>query len=233
MTEIGTWNEEFGDGTGGGKSGDNNSEDRIPYMKLVSVGPPAVVRLVGKPVCFRRFVRKTASGFRNAVCNKDSSISSKYDINMGVRFAMHVIDRADNVLKILEFGVKIYNVFKSYKDMTGNMPGGPDGADFSIEKTGAGLATKYKTQKVGSVSKFTDEEKKMIVAAGNIPALEANLKERYKALPDDEIERILFGDGSENTEVATAPAPQEQAQVETVQAPAEDVVVEESEDLQF
>jgi hypothetical protein len=234
MAETVEWNEEFNDGTGGG--GGNNDGNRIPFMKLVSGGAPAVVRLIGKPVLFRRFVNKTASGFRNAICSEDSTIGDKYDIKKNVRFAVHLIDRADGVLKLFEFGVTIYNVFKSYKDMTGNMPGGPDGADFSITKTGSGLQTKYKTQKVGSGSPFTTEEKQIIISAGNIQGLESDLKNRFKALPDDQIENILFGDGSPVSAAVEQPQQaQTVTQSSTVEAPAENIAPVETggDDLDF
>jgi len=180
MGRLVKWDNEIGNS---GKKDDS----RVPFLKLVS-GVKCVMRPVGFPVEFYKFFNRTADGMRFAITD-DPDILQNYDLEPSHRYAINVIDRSDGVLKVLEFPYTIYEALCKYKEMTNEDPGGKNGADFSVSKTGSGKkGTKYEVKKVQE-TKFTNDEVKMINGQGLYP-----LREIFKALPPEKIENVLFGE---------------------------------------
>jgi len=179
MSRLVKWNNEVGD--------NSQSDNRIEYMKLVP-SVKHVIRPVGFPVEFWKFFNRTDDGMRIAITD-DPQILQRYDLEPSRRYAINVIDRADGQLKVLEFPYTIYQSLCKYKEMTNEDPGGNNGADFSILKTGSGKkGTKYEVKKVKE-TKFTREEAAMIKDKGLY-----KLPELFKAVPADKIEGVLFGE---------------------------------------
>ena len=87
-------------------------------------------------------------------------------------FAIHVIDRADGEIKILEKGGGIFEQLYDYKKVNNINPAHPvDAPDFCITVKGTGLETDYKVTALAKPSPLTEEEKKK--ASANKYNLEA------------------------------------------------------------
>ena len=179
MSNVINW-EEIGKGSktqGGGKQGD------IQFLRLQS-GNTYVVRPLGSPVIFHKYLVQHDGEWRSAICEdpENCPVRQKHNTEPRERYAVNVIDRADGEIKVMEGPVTVFKVFRTYFEGTANRPGGAQGADFKIVITGSGLKTRYDTQCVKRTP-FTDEEKKKLQAEGLY-----KLDRIYKATSSEEID---------------------------------------------
>jgi len=130
----------------------NNQNSNFKPLKFLTLGRRNIgktfyVRPVGKAVGFYKATVKGADGKpKNIYVDVDDQggdgnvkkhpLYKSHGVKFSIRYAINVIDRSDNQLKILEGGPSIFGELQSYWKMTDKEPGGPHGADFSIEVTG-------------------------------------------------------------------------------------------------
>lgn len=205
---------DWGDFTPGSNK---NSDDRVPFLWLKS-GETYKVRPVAKPVIFFKYFYKNGEKWRNAICKDPSTCpvgmahGDKLD-TPGERFAILVIDRADDMLKILEFPKSIFLSIKAWWQATQQNPGGDEGVDWVIQKTGSGKNNTKYTATPTVAAPFTDAEKKRIISV--IKDEEGNnahfLEGIYKAHTAEQIEKRLFGEWKGNSGEATTTAAPAQA----------------------
>ena len=111
------------------------------------------------------------------------------------------------------------SIFCKYKEMTEKEPGGKEGADFSIERTGSGkINTKYTVKKVKETT-LTKDEIAMIKEKGLY-----KLQDLFKAVPAEKIESVLFGEDTTSDKESTD---------EPSEDPVQEDSQEDSEDLGF
>lgn len=190
---------DWGDITPGNKNS-NGNKGRVPFLWLKS-GNTYTVRPVAKPVIFFKYFYQNGERLRTAICEDPTTCSVKMAHGDGLdtpgeRFAILVIDRADGLLKIMEFPKTVFIDIKNWWQATQQNPGGDDGVDWVIQKSGSGkMNTKYACTPT-KAAPFTNEEKTMILAI--IKDEEGNnahyLESVYKAHTPEQIEQRLFGD---------------------------------------
>jgi hypothetical protein len=176
-------------------------------------GNTYTVRPVAKPVIFFKYFYQNGDKLRTAICQDPTTCSVKIAHGdaldtPGERFAILVIDRADGILKIMEFPKGVFIDIKNWWQATQQNPGGDEGVDWVIQKSGSGkMNTKYATTPT-KATPFSNDEKTMIL--GIIKDEEGNnahyLENVYKAHSAEQIEKRLFGEWE-----ARGAAPQTQA----------------------
>ena len=206
MGELVDWKEEVG-------NRDSKNSGGIKWMKIEN-GKEHLFRPVGKPIRFYRHTQQIDGRWQRIIVdNRDENIlKEKYDIDVQCRFAMNIIDRADGELKLYEFPTTVYNELVKFRKYSKCEPGGSDGSDISMVRTGVALNTKYKIDPADQTS-FTDEEKDMI--RKNI----YKLQDIFKSTSEEKIEELL-GSGSTETVQASTPDP------DPVVAPVEETPVD-------
>lgn len=173
----------------GGKDGGGK------FMKL-GANETYRVRPVHKPIRFFKFYNDHPKGFRSATVENPDSHPVKDihpEVRIGRRYAIVVIDRDDNKMKILEGPVSIFEEFKKFYDITKEEPGGNAGGDFTIEVVCPNNKKDRDTSYVVSFdgkAPFSEEERALITENKE----EFNLPEIYKPHSDEEIEQRLFSD---------------------------------------
>lgn len=176
----------------GGKDTKNRRNDYISFSSDVTVR----IRPVGKAVEFVKFFVKTPNGNRSVVVDMDeqkeaAKLLSNHlgqEVKPQHRFAINVIDREDEKVKILEGGKSIFDAFGEWARESDTHPGSPEGGDWSIRPTGDGLARRYNTTflKPTVVSKEEREKIRFVVS-------ERPLADLYKAVPLDSLIKTIFG----------------------------------------
>ena len=158
---------------------------KIERNKTYTIRP---VGGVSKP--YYKYILNNGNGWRFAICEDPSTcpVALKHNIEPSKFYAINVIDREDGQLKVLESKPSVFVELKKYKEMTGEEPGGVNGADFTILKSGKEKSTRYETNML-SRTKFTAEEVK-IIRKGLY-----KLDDIFKPTPVDKIEDVLFGEG--------------------------------------
>lgn len=184
QADVGSWDTDFPpeDKKEGGKGKGNGEFKRTPYMKLTP--GDHTIRLVGNHVKFRRHWQP----FSDRVISHDSykEVDPAWQAGFYPRetFAIHVIDRADGQLKILEKGRSLFKQFARYKIVNDINPAGKDGPDWVITVEGSGLQTKYSATPKAKPAPFTEAEIAMIKEN------KAPLKTIYKATPLEKIKEL-------------------------------------------
>lgn len=122
----------------------------------------------------------------------------------GKTFAIHVIDRADGTLKILEKGKTLFNKFANFQTVNDKNPAGKDAPDFVITvkwTDGTKNSAEYDATAKQSSAPLTKEETELIKASFNQKELELakaagenpltwRLKNIYKPLPLEKIKEL-------------------------------------------
>jgi hypothetical protein len=208
--------------------GSNGSNGDRPEFLWLKSGNTYTVRPVAKPVIFYKYFYKNGDELRTAICQDPSTCkvaqAHKDDDKLetpGERFSILVIDRADQKLKIMEFPKGVFLSIKEWWTNTQQNPGGNNGVDWAIAKSGQGkTGTKYKTTAL-LPAPFTAEEQQMILAV--IKDAEGNqsnyLENIYKAHSTEVIEQKLFGPSTKG-QGQGQPAQVAQAAPAPVTAPA-------------
>ena len=165
-----------------------------------AVGKKYIVRPLGSPVGFyQAYIEDGHGGGRYVNIDIDQNggdslvkahpLSIQHNVEFKVKYAINVLDREDNQVKILQCGTSIFQVFKQYQVMTGNNPGGKDGADFEIYVSGQKGAGYYVTTfKVKSPIKEQDRQ-----ALKNSLY---NLESIFKATPQEKWQQIVANLGA-------------------------------------
>jgi hypothetical protein len=164
----------------------------LRFLKLVR-GTTYKIRPLGRPVVFNKFIVQHNGRWNSAICQDPANcvITHKYNISPQERYAVNIIDRADGLIKILEFSPTIYNKLREVYQITKLEPGGKDGGDFEIFAKPVTLKDGKQTTrfeiKFLEKTPFTDDEKKMLTVDGLF-----ELKRIYKVTPEDQIEQKLY-----------------------------------------
>ena len=191
MASIVDWNS-----VGGTKSGNGGEKRKINYIKF-EADKMYKVRPVGKAVEFYKFFVKTAKGSRSICVDAENldKAAQKLSAHLGAevkpqhRFAINVIDREDNQIRILENGKSIFSGFASWAKLNNEKPGGVKGADWMINATGDGLQRRYSVMPINQ-SPLTDAERKRLKEGNEM----YDLDEIYKGVDiDTMIEKVLGG----------------------------------------
>ena len=192
------------------KKFDENGDKKVEFLRLES-GHSYKVRPLGSPVIFHKYILQHGGQWRWAICEDPDTcpVKQKHNVEPRERYAVNVLDRADGKIKIMEGPVTVFKVFRTYLEGTGNSPGGPQGADFTIKVVGSGLKTRYENS-LDKRTPFTDEEKSYIKGEGLY-----KLDRIFKSTPAEEIEEKLFGE-FKNAGDTTNTTVQSPAKVEVV-----------------
>jgi hypothetical protein len=126
-----------------------------------------IVRPIGKAHGYWRFYYAPAKKYINAkvVMDKDGKeiesnleeLKELLDLEPELRFAMNVIDRADNQIKIMQGPISILDDFAEIAQEKQCKPGGKGGGDWKITSTGEKVTRRYKCRYLGP-QPFSEEE---------------------------------------------------------------------------
>jgi len=148
------------------------------------------VRPIHKLINFWRIWNKHNETSRTVICSdpSNSMVIKKHNLQPIMRYAINIIDRADNTIKILEAPPSVIEGFKSWFKATKKNPSGAkEGGDFAIQVSGQGMKRRYVVTFVEATPLTNDE---MANAKQNL----YDLEKLYKANSEEEMERILFAD---------------------------------------
>lgn len=167
-------------------SGDSN---KLRYMKFDAPGNYRV-RLIGDHVEFHKYFTPINAISHPDIKSKDPAWQAGFYPRK--RCAIHVIDRSDGQLKILERGWGLFKKFANYKAVKGINPAGKDGPDFIItvkmpkDKNGNYIkrSTEYEIMP-DEKAPLTADEMKMIKETGLY-----NLSQIYKTTPLEKIQEM-------------------------------------------
>ena len=158
--QTGNWDTDFG------ADGEKKSryDNKATWMKM---GPGKyTIRLVGKYVKFLR--HGDVFGPKTRVITHDDYRGEDPAWKAGwyprETYAIHVIDRADGKVKLLEKGNSIFKYFAQYKNVKGVNPAGRDALDFiiSVEWPGGDKRQAKYSVFPGADSTLTDAEMEMV-----------------------------------------------------------------------
>lgn len=165
-----------------------NSYSNNNIFLYLKDGESVTMRLLGKLHYFKKYFIYSPS-FKSAVCLDEDTcpVATTHNIRPTLRFAINVLDRRDNKIKVFEQSEYIFKNFKTFYEKTGRNPGGSNGAEFKISVSGVGKDKRYKVTFVGPHS-LTEEDVSLIKSKGL-----HDLKKIYVATDPSKIEEILFG----------------------------------------
>jgi hypothetical protein len=171
---AGDWLNDFSANNNG--NGDNNKNSKkLPFLNHKEVGTYDV-RLVGKYVKYLSYY-KPFEGKRvithPTYKDKDPAWVAKFYPQ--VRFAIHVIDRKDGKLKILDASKTLFKEFYSFMQVNKIDPTGKNAPDFTIIVSKNGPKKEIKASAKRADSPLTNEEVEMIMAN------KVDLKQIYRA----------------------------------------------------
>jgi len=244
QAEKGNW-DDFEKEKPGNNNNDGNTERRkIEYMKFDKPGD-YTIRLVGNHVKFLRhwdpFERKDRVITDASYKGKDPAWNAGFYPRK--TYAIHIIDRADGVLKILEKGTQIFKEFAHFKSVNDINPAGKEGPNFviTVEIPGGNKrSTRYSVMAKQGAAPFTEEEIAMVKA--NIYPLAdiykstdlEKIKELWAAIPEDRKipPKREYDDQKSESSSASAPAPKSQDEppaenIEDAPADEEDLFADE------
>lgn len=178
------------------KNSDGTDKRRKVYVVLgnKAKGNKYILRPVGNPVGFYNAVlelpavdgRKQWRSVRVPMDEnggdtyvRNHPLQVSHNVQFQAKYAINVIDREDNQLKILEGGISIFEAFRNYHEMTEKNPGGKNSADFRLEVTGQKGKDYYKVNKHQSTT-LTDEEVAFLQKEGLY-----ELEEIYEETPEE------------------------------------------------
>ena len=160
------------------------------YFKLKKEEPKAKFRPLGDLYIFKKYMFQHNNRWRIAVCLNEETcpVANKHNIAPSVRYAINVIDRRDESIKILEMSIKVAKEIKVFFDKTGKKPGGTNGAQYTMSLSEYAGKWIYGASFAGPHT-LSEEDLELIKKQGLY-----NLKKIYKATDPSEIEEVLFGD---------------------------------------
>lgn len=184
------------------KSGGGGGGAKSQFIRFQD-GSVNIVRPFGKTYKFYKiYVPKTKRSIIVSVQDKDAAAKalsehSGEEHKASMRFATHVIDRADGEIRILEQGYQVFENIAVWSKATGINPGTAAGVDWRISAKGNGggkgdsAPRKYTTVALQS-KPFTDDERAKIdkmKAENQIKPL----KEVFKETPLEDVIEKAFG----------------------------------------
>jgi len=167
-------------------------EKNVQYLWLKS-GKTYKIRPIHLPVHFYKYFQKQGNKVRIAICGDPDNCPvrmSHPDLKPQERYAIFVIDRADNKIKVMEGPRSVFLPMRKRSEITGKMPGSKEGGDWQIEITGSGLRTEYFVTYIED-NPFSTEEMAMIKKV--LGADKERLKKIFKVDDPNTIEKKLFG----------------------------------------
>ena len=194
--EKGNWDDDFKSSKDNNSNGGNGTERRKAQFMMFKESGNYEVRFVGAYVRFLRhwmpFDKKDRIITHKDYKGKDPAWNAGFYPRK--TFAIHVIDRKDQKLKILEKGSQIFEALYRFKTANNINPAGKDAPDFVITveiPKNDPRATKYSVTAKAAMSPLTDKELEMIKTEfyplGDIyrtTPLE-KIKELWDKLPED------------------------------------------------
>lgn len=202
-TEV-DWNS-----VGGKEGGKGAGRGKTRFIRF-EPGKTVEVRPLGKAVEFYKFFIPETQ--RSVVVDLDDGTKAAElltqhagkEIKPSHRFAMNVIDRADNLVSVLEGGRSVFKYFAAWAKRAKSHPGGQNGGNWTIEATGQKLNREYTTTYIGPAP-ISDKERAAIEAAGGLYVLQ----DVFKACPlENLIERAFGAQPHGNSEPSPASDPQ-------------------------
>jgi len=171
-----------------------NSKGKIEWMKFDKPGKYKV-RLVGKYVKYLKHYKPFPKGIRVLThpSYKGEDPAWKAGFYPADTFVIHIIDKQDSKLKLLDKGRKIFECFFDYGTANNINPAGPEAPNFEIKvewPNGNKNRAKYSAVAYGGVSTLTPEEKELIktnhVDLGTLYRATplAKIKELWEAVPE-------------------------------------------------
>jgi len=204
-TEV-DWNSNVFNGTGG--------KGKTNFLKF-SPGKTVIFRPVGKAVTFAKFFVNGRSVVVD-IADKDKaqeilSQEAGQEVTGTIRYAINVIDREDNKIKVLEGGNSIFKQFANWAKAANTHPGGNGGGNWTITAEGSGQNRRYNTTFVKNVP-FTADEVKRLKNESEDKEL-YTLKDIFKATPVSEVVQKAYGErkaggGNAGSEPEPESAPQ-------------------------
>ncbi len=170
---------------------------QVIFKKLES-GKSHRIRPVHKPMEIYKYYVSGEKRTRSAIVEDPEKCSVREnhpDLKPSLRYAINVIDRDDQQLKVMEGPPTVFRAFRKWFEATGKTPGGEKGGDWVIDVEGKGLKTRYTCQFVEPVP-FTDEELKTIDKGKGL----WELPKIYAPHSPETIERMLYGSDDESSE---------------------------------
>lgn len=186
------WLADFAEKENNNKDG-NQDKKKSEWMRFDKPGQ-YTIRLVGKGVKFLKYFKPFGKGVRVITHKnyKDEDPAWQAGFYPNDTFAIHVIDRADGKLKILEKGKGLFKHFANYQKINEVNPAGKNGPDFVVTvewPNGDKQLAKYTATAKAKPAPFTEQEVEMIKA--NLAPLRSiyktslleKIKELWEALP--------------------------------------------------
>jgi hypothetical protein len=132
---------------------------RIWLLNLIP-GFTYSLRLFHKPVKF--WVQYDVQNRQRRIISEKAARSAEHGVVC--RYAINVIDRADQQIKVLEGCEKLFLEFRRCNQLTGVDLGGMNGIDLAITVVGAGLNLQYRVAYDSQrPTPFTETEKSMLM----------------------------------------------------------------------
>lgn len=190
--QYGDWASDFNKEKGEGNG--SKGKGRIEWMKFDKPGKYKV-RLVGKYVKYLKHYKPFGKGVRIIThpSYKKEDPAWQAGFYPGDTFVIHIIDRTDGKLKLLDKGRKLFECFFDYGTANNINPAGPDAPNFEIKvewPNGNKNRAKYSAVSSGGPAPLTPEEKELIkanhVELGTIYRATplAKIKEAWEAVPE-------------------------------------------------
>lgn len=191
---YGDWEKDFAKKEGETTGKKQYNDKKIEWMKFDKPGKYKV-RLVGKYVKYLKHYKPFGKGVRiiSHPDYKKQDPAWLAGFYPGDTFAIHIIDRADGKLKILDKGKKLFECFFDYGTANNVDPAGKDAPNFDIKvewPNGNKNRAKYSAVPAGPACPLTEEEKVMVKAnhvnLGQIYRATAldKIKEAWEAVPE-------------------------------------------------
>ncbi|HDZ25300.1 hypothetical protein LCGC14_1212590 [marine sediment metagenome] len=203
---------------------ESGGTEKVEYLRLRS-GQKYKIRPVHKPVhFFKYFYRNEKGELRTAICEDPDTcpVGASHD-DLGSpssRYAIHVFDRADGKLKVMEGPKTVFLPFRQRFEVTGKDPAGSTtGGDWAVDIQGTGKATKYTLTYIEDTPLNKDEitavQEQGVVESGD---QDGRLKIIYKSHSPEIIEKRLFAEtlndnqSSDNVESSSEQSSSDQSQ---------------------
>lgn len=179
---VGSWDEDFP------ADSEEKQDDtkRLPFMKF-DKPRDYMIRLVGNHVKFYRHWQPFTERVITHPEYKNEDPAWQNGFIPRETFAIHIIDREDGKLKIMEKGRSLFKQFARYKIVNEINPAGQEGPDWVITvewPNGNKRQAKYTATAKQKAAPWTKEEVDMIKAN------KAPLKEIYATTPLDKIKEL-------------------------------------------
>jgi hypothetical protein len=189
--QYGDWAADFNKERGG--DGNGKSKNKIEWMKFDKPGKYKV-RLIGKYVKYLKHYKPFGKGVRVITHQsyKPEDPAWQAGFYPAETYVIHVIDRNDGKLKLLDKGRKLFESFFDYGTANNINPAGPEAPNFEIKvewPNGQKNRAKYTAVAAGGPAPLTPEEKELVranhVELGAIYRATplAKIKEAWDAVP--------------------------------------------------